>query len=263
MLALAPIPSLRLQPIFASEFEMNAPFIRGRRRKQRGIALAELALAVALTAVLYMSISPLIIRSEDVGVAKSAATDYTAFRAAASAHFLSNRGAYDAAMKDGTGAAALCKVGVAADGSGGTVVNSTTMHRCAVDASMFHFLQALPSSVSNKNRYGETWVAIFKQVYDTQAVPAPTGAVEMYIVSARVDGVATLVASDPRAYEEAITASGFVSGQGGVVPDADRSTCVASRAKGTYQACGSGWKANLADFLESGEVTSFASRLSN
>ena len=237
-------------------------FTRGRS-PQRGIALVEMALAVALTAILYMTVSPLIIKSQDVSVAKSVATDYTAFRAAVSAHFQSNRSAYEAAMTSGTDANKLCKVGVNPDGTGGTVVNSTTMHRCAIDVSMLRFLQVLPSNVSAKNRYGETWVAIFKQVYDTAPTPAPTGAVEMFIVSARVDGVATLVASDPRSYDEAITASGFVSGQGGVIPDADRSTCIARRATGTYQACGPGWKANLADFLEPSEVTKFSTRLSN
>lgn len=232
-------------------------------KRQRGIALAELALAVGLTAIIYLSVAPLLIKSQDVNVAKGVANDYTAFRAAAAAHFQSNRSAYDAAMSAGTDADKLCKVGVNADGSGGTVVNSTTMHRCAIDVSMLRYLQALPSNVATRNRYGETWVAIFKQVYDNAATPAPTGAVEMFVVSARVDGTAPLVPSDPRAYDEATTAAGFVSGQGGVVPDADRSTCIASRAAGKFEACGPGWKANLADFLEPSEVTSFASRLSN
>lgn len=237
--------------------------LRSSGQRQRGIALMEMALAVGLAALIYLSIGPLIIKSQDVSVAKSVATDYTAFRAAASAHFQSNRGAYEAAMSAGTDADKLCKVGVNADGTGGTVVNSTTMHRCAIDVSMLRFLQALPSNVADRNRYGETWVAIFKQVYDNAPTPAPTGAVEMFIVSARVDGTAPAVPSDPRAYDEAMTASGFVSGQGGVVPDADRSTCVASRAAGKYEACGPGWKANLADFLEPSEVTAFSSRLSN
>lgn len=236
---------------------------RSLRAGQQGIALAEMALAVSLAAIMYVMVAPLIIKSQDVGVAKSVATDYTAFRAAASAHFQSNRGAYEAAMSAGTDANKLCKVGVNADGTGGTVVNSTTMHRCAIDVSMLRFLKALPSNVAVRNRYGETWVAIFKQVYDTAPTPAPTGAVEMFIVSARVDGVAPLMPSDPRAYDEAITASGFVNGQGGVIPDSDRSTCVASKAANKFEACGPGWKANLADFLEPSEVSAFANRLSN
>ena len=242
---------------------MRVSWMAPRRKTQRGIALAEMALAVALTAIIYLSVSPLIIKSQDVNVAKSVATDYTAFRAAATAHFQSNRSAYEAAMSAGTDANKLCKVGVNTDGSGGTVVNSTVMHRCVIDVSMLRYLQALPSNVAARNRYGETWVAIFKQVYDNATPPAPTGAVELFVVSARVDGVAPLVPSDPRAYDEAMTASGFVSGQGGVIPDADRSTCVASRAAGKYEACGAGWKANLADFLEADEVTAFSSRLSN
>lgn len=252
-----------LPPIFVKELDVSKVRTTNGRRKQGGMALAELALAVGLTSMIMMAMSPLIVRSMDARKARSVAEDYTAFRAAASAHFQSNRSAYDAAMSAGTDADKLCKVGVNADGTGGTVVNSTTMHRCVIDASMLRYLKALPAGVSTTNRYGETWVAIFKQIYDSAPTPAPTGGVEMYVVSARVDGTAPAVEPDPRAHDEAITASGFVGGQGGIIPDADRSTCVASRTAAKFEACGSGWKANLADFLEPSEVTAFASRLSN
>lgn len=231
-------------------------------RSQKGVALIEIALALALVTLLFASFGPLFLKNQTASNAKLVALEHTAFKNAASAHFQSNRSAYISAMQDGTGADKLCKVGVLPDGTGGAVVVSDTLHRCAVDASMLKYLGAIPSSTPDKNRYGETWVAIFKAAYNNEVPPVATGGVEMWVVSAKVDGTSGSVAANAELYDEAKTAASFTGGQGGVIPDADRSTCVASRAMGKFEACGAGWRSNLSDFLEASEVAAFAARLS-
>ena len=69
--------------------------------------------------------------------------------------------------------------------------------------------------------------------------------------------------ANARRYQTARIAAGYLGGNGGTVPDTDREVCVAKRAAATYQACGDGWKANLADFISAAELTLFANRLPN
>lgn len=234
------------------------------RSRQLGASMLEVALAVVLISVIFMGMTPLILKNQDVTVAKSISQSYTQFWTAASAHFEANRSAYISAMTDGTGADQLCKVNVdSMTGAGGEETYSADVHRCALDTSMLKFVSALPASVSDTNAYGERWVAIYKLVYDQQSPPQPTGGVEQLVVSAAVHGQELTFAPSTSTYDRALTAAGFTSGSAGVVPDADRSTCVASRSSGVFEACGSGWRINLADYLSAAELQAFANRLMN
>lgn len=235
-----------------------------QKSRQRGLALTEIMLGTAIVALLAYTAAPLLVRSLDDRSSKATADDFGIFQEAAAAHFKANRSAYESAMKDGTGAANLCKVGVnPTDGSGGLQANNTTLHTCAIDATMLRFLQALPIQVHANNRYGEQWVAIFKQVYTTVAPIQPTGGVEMLVVSAQVTGTPSVVAPDPRRFSEAVNAADFTGGNGGFIPDADRSTCVVSKTASIYQACGNGWKVNLADFISPTQLATFSNRVTN
>lgn len=230
--------------------------------KQKGFALQEALLAVALMSVVLGLFAPVIMRNSDDIAAKATADDFGMFQKAASAHFLSNRAAYVAAMTDGTNAASICKINVdPGTGAGGIVANNTTLHTCAIDGSMLSFLQALPDNVKKVNRYGESWVAIYKLQYTKIAPIAPTGGVEMLVVSANVNGAPTTVAPDARRYSEARTAAEFAGG--GVIPEADRAVCKVSRTSSIYQACGNGWLVNLADFISPAELAQFGSRIQN
>lgn len=232
-----------------------------RRDSQHGIALADILLAVAVTGLIVAGSMPLLARNSDDLAAKALADDLKAFKAVAEEHFKSNRAAYEAAMTDGTGASTLCRIGVnPVDGSGGTVANSTTLHTCAIDGTMLRFLKVLPATIRPRNAYGESWVAVYRLVYDGTT---PTGGVEAIFASASTDGSATAVPAHARRYQTARIAAGYLGGNGGVVPDTDREVCVAKRAVATYQACGDGWKANLADFVNPAQLTVFANRLSN
>ena len=219
-------------------------------------------LATVLIGLLSAMAIPMLVRSLDDRAAKATADDYSIFNSAVSAHFLANRAAYVAAMTDGTGADTLCKVGVnPATGAGGLQANNPALHTCAIDGSMLKYLQALPTMVRDANRYGEQWVAIFKLSYTTVAPIAPTGGVEMLVVSAAVTTGGDSVPPDARRYSEANTAAGFTGGNGGVIPDADRSTCVVNKTASIYQACGNGWKVNLSDFISPAQLGAFSNRI--
>lgn len=236
---------------------------RGRRGSQGGWALMETMLALVIVGMVAAGSAQLLMDQADQAQAKAVASDFSAFQSAAGDLFIWKRQEFIAAMKDGTGADSLCRVNVNADGSGGVSALSLNLHRCAFDTSLMRTMNMLPSSVPLDNTYGERWVAILKLQYDNASPPASTGNVEMVVVSARVDGVAPAAPADGRVFGRALTAAGFAAGQGGVVPDADRSTCVASRQGGKYEACGAGFRVDLQQFLEPAEVAAFASRLSN
>lgn len=231
-------------------------------KSANGFALHEILLGTAIVSILAVMTAPLLVETIDERSAKATADDFSNFQKAAASHFTANRSAYEAAMLDGTGAANLCKVGVnPSDGSGGILANNTTLHTCAVDGSMLRFLQALPTQVGLNNRYGEQWVAIFKQVYTTVAPIQPTGGVEMLVVSAQVSGVPSVVSKDKRRFMEAVSAADYANGGGGVIPDADRSTCIVSKSASLYEACGNGWKVNLSNFISPTQLATFANRV--
>ena len=253
------------------------------RQAQRGFAMQDLMLSLAIVGVMTVAAIPLMVKNTDEVKAKETADDWSTFNGIASAHFLANRDAYMAAMKDGTNADKLCRVGAdPATGTGGVQSNDTTLHTCAIDGTMYKYFKVLPDNIKSTNRYGESWVAIFRQVYDAGAPPVPTGGVELIIVSANTSpgvlagGAAPAVAADPRRYEEITSSATYAGGSGGVIPDSNRSTCVASRAasngtradgtygalpNNTFQACGNGWRANLSDFISPAQLATFSNRL--
>lgn len=225
-----------------------------------GFALTDLLLAVAIFGLIMAGAMPLINRASDDNGARAAADELKVFQAAAMEHFKSNRTAYEAAMANGTGASSLCKVGVASDGTGGTTANDTTLHTCAVDVSMLRYLNALPATFKSKNVYGEQWVAIHRLEY---ASGVPTGSVGTLVVSAAVSTGGAAVPANTRRYQVAKTGSLELGSGGLVVPDTDRETCVAKRATTTYEACGDGFKLNLADYISAASLTTFSNRLPN
>ena len=225
-----------------------------------GFALAEMLLAAAVVGLIIASAMPMLNRMADDRASTQTAEEMKAFQEVAVAHLRANRADYEAAMTNGTGAASLCKIGVASDGSGGTTANDTTLHTCATDVSMLLYLKALPSTFKLKNAYGEQWVAIHRQVYDGATY---TGGIETLVVSAAVTTGGSALPANNRRYQKAQAAAHASGGSAGVVPDTDRETCVAKRASTTYQICGDGWKVNLADYITAAQLTAFGNRLPN
>ncbi len=230
-------------------------------RHAGGFALFDLLLAAAVAGLLIAGIMPFMSRAtEDLG-SKAIADQLNLFKAGAQAHFQANRAAYDAAMKDGTGAANLCKIGVnVTDGTGGTVANDTTLHTCAIDGTMLKYLQALSAGFPANNAYGEQWVVIYRQMWSGGQ---PTGSDEAFFASAAITSGGGAVAANDRRFHIAVNAGSAFGSGGGAVPDTDRGVCIAQRSSSTYQACGDGWKINLGDFVSSTQLTTFANRLTN
>ena len=233
-------------------------------KRQTGNMLMEALLALAIIGMIASAALPMLKAGQIEESARAVADDMSSFQRIAAQHFISNRSAYEAAMKDGTGADKLCMVGVNPDtGAGGVQANSTTQHTCAIDGSMLKYLLAMPKDMNPTNRFGEAWVAVFRQIYDKETTPKPTGAVDMLVISAVVNGVAAPVVPDAERYSEVVSAATILGGTGGYLPDADRSTCVAQRATSKYEVCGNGWKVKLDDFISAADLTAFSNRLAN
>ena len=232
------------------------------KKSQSGNMLLESLLAVAIIGMIASAAVPMMKTGRIEESARAIADDMASFQALAAQHFISNRTAYEKAMADGTDANKLCKVGVNPEtGAGGTQANSTTQKTCAIDGLMLKYLMAMPKDMNLKNRFGESWVAIFRQVYDKATPPKPTGAVDMLVVSAVVSGTADAVLPDPDRYAEVVSAAAVLGGTGGYIPDADRSTCIAERETSKFEVCGNGWRVKLDDFLSAADLTAFSNRL--
>ncbi len=54
-----------------------------------------------------------------------------------------------------------------------------------------------------------------------------------------------------------------MGGMGGFVPVGTMGACTTARSTTTYEACGNGWKVNLANFVDASELTAFANALPN
>ena len=229
--------------------------------RQPGFALADLLLSVAAMGLILAAAMPLLARQGDELAAKSIADDLRLFRLGAEEHFRSNRAAYEAAMADGTGGGQLCRLGInPVDGSGGLQAYSTVLHTCAVDGTQLSYLGALPPELRPRNAYSESWVAIHRLV---DAGGTASAGVETLFVSAAVTSGGAAVPADARRWQIARSAATQLERGGGAVPDTDRSTCVARRVMSTYQACGDGWKADLAQFVNAAELGQFSNRLPN
>jgi len=66
-------------------------------------------------------------------------------------------------------------------------------------------------------------------------------------------------------YLELATVGEIMGGNGGVIPDKDRTTCKAVRSTSTYEACGTqgGWKVDLSKFISAVQLTTFSNNLPN
>ena len=231
-------------------------------RRQRGISMFEVMLGTALMGLVIAYAMAVDERAGDQTTGRADADAMTSFGNIAAEYFLSNRAGMNAAMQAGTSASTYCRMGVNADGSGGTTVNSTTKKTCALDATHLRANKLWPANMSVDARGGR-YVAIFRTIYDTQATPQPTGGVDMLIVLAPTSGALSPVTMDRRLTDEIQAGSAAMGGVGGFVPIGTLGACTANRASATYEACGNGWKISLSDFIDSAALTIFANALPN
>jgi prepilin-type N-terminal cleavage/methylation domain-containing protein len=235
---------------------------RSSLRLQQGMSLLEIIIAVGVLGTLMMLAARIEGRADRESDGRTAADAQVSFMNAAAQRFLDNRVAYENAMKDGTGAATLCRISVNADGSGGTQANSVSKHTCAFDTTYLRGKNVWPPNGSVDEADGR-YAVILRMVYDTQATPQPTGGDEALFVFMRPDGVLQPVIRDGQRLDETLSTMRAIGGMGGFVPVGNVGPCKSERLSSTYQACGNGWKVNLSDFVDAPQLATFANALPN
>ena len=195
---------------------------------------------------------------DDQAQGRADADALSSFSQLAAQFFISHRAAMEQAMDDGTDAGMFCRVGGAADGSGGTVANSSSKKTCALDASLLLVRGAWPAGMP-LDTFGGRYVAIFRRIYD--AGGAATGGTDMLTVLAALDGTLQAARPDARRLEQLAAAQATLGGMGGVVPAGTLGDCVASRASASFEVCGNGWRVRLSDFVDPPQLSIFTAAL--
>lgn len=232
------------------------------RRRQRGMSIFEISLGTALMGLVIAYAMTINTRAGDQDAGRRDADSLSSFANMAAEYYTANRTAIDAAMRAGTLASTYCRLDVAADGTGGTTAYSSTLKTCAIDPTLLRARNLWPAGMSVEARGGR-YVAIFRTIYDTQATPQPTGGVEVLIALAQTSGTLSPVTLNNRLTDEVQAGMTALGGVGGYVPIGTMGACKALRSSAAYEACGNGWKVNLANFVDAAQLTVFANALPN
>jgi hypothetical protein len=228
----------------------------------KGTVMIEIILGVIFMGAVLVAVL-LLTRSNDVKAdARSEGQSLGEFRQAASNFFRANRSVIETAMADGTGADQWCRIGVAADGTGGTQTSSITKHTCAFDASLMAAKGLWPNGLATGTR-DSRFVVIFRQIYHSTTPTMATGDVDALFVLSPLNGALepSVVTSDT--VDQLTAAKSAGGGAGGYVPLGRMGACTVQASSTTYEACGNGWKVNLSDFLDSAQISAMADSLPN
>lgn len=226
-------------------------------KNQNGSLMVELLIGLAIAGAVLGFVLRNGAQADSQTTGRMRADTLSSFQQLAEQYFSNNRDDIEAAMAgDVAKAAAHCRINVAADGSGGTVTMNTTKHTCAFDSTLLRakglWTAGMNVNVTGANRY----VAIFRQLMSTDAVPVPTGTDEMLVVMAQLSGAGDVMTSGSvtfngdasKAIQEAKASMDALGGPGGYVPPGkDTGPCQYNAT--TKQTCGNGWTVTLSDFL--------------
>lgn len=226
-----------------------------RMNRQCGFSLIEMVVAVGLMALLLggaMRWQSLRMQQE---LGEREADNLAQFQYFVSAYFMQNRDAMLTAMWAGTDAAKHCRVGataynVATDTfTGGTTARSATLKTCAIDEIFLNFKGYWKGNVAATTE--PRYVAIFKRRSSNSteaeafiAKMSPTGALS------GIDNI-----------DRALAMQGKLGSRAGYMPIGTSGPCVSTKT--TPQACGASWTVNLADFIDSTQLTTVKSVLPN
>lgn len=230
-------------------------------RKQKGMALLEIVLAVAVVAPVGAYAVYQLNQSLEASKGQQNAERTMDFTELAKNYYLANAVGMRAAMLDGTGASTLCRLAVdplsATPQSTGIQSNSTTLHTCAVDVAVLKWKKIAPATFPDVNLSGQKMVAIFRRIYDTSVNPAtPTDNVELLSVGASAATGSADYAPASRGVvgtmDPLIRDALAMGASGGVIPDADRQLCKwLDSDPNQREACGAqgGWRVKLSEFV--------------
>lgn len=228
-----------------------------RIRKEAGIGLVEVIIGLAIAGALLGYMLRMNTRAESQTTGRAQADQLASFQQLAAQFFVSNRNDFDTAMGGDTSMSSkYCLINVADDGTGGTDTMNATKHTCAFDSTLLRAKSLWPSGMNYNATSANRYVAIVRQIMSTDAVPAPTGAVELLVVMAQLDtagnvrtsGTVTFSGDAAKAIQEAKASMDALGGTGGYIPPGkDVGPCQYNAT--TKQVCGNGWTVKLDDFL--------------
>jgi hypothetical protein len=229
-----------------------------RLRNSAGFSLMEAIIGIALAGVFLTASMGLMNRNGAQQYGQSLADAQASFHQAAGQYYIAFRSDIDAALDgDTTKAGTYCKVNVnPADGSDGTATYNTSKRTCAFDTTMLATKKYWPTgSPYNLPGNAGRFVAILRRVTDSGG--SPTQAAEMLIVQAALDNSGNVMTSGSVGFpaedkgkwmdkmKGAMTALGASGGF--IPPGSDYGGCQYNSTK--KEACGNGWKVDLASFL--------------
>lgn len=226
-----------------------------KNSRQSGFSLIEMVVAVGLMAALLAGAMrwQSIRMQQELG--EREADNLAQFQYFISAYFMQNRDAMLAAMWDGTDAAKHCRVGatsydLATDTfTGGVTTRSSTLKTCAIDERFLNFKGYWKGNVAAAN--APRYVAIFKRRSDSS-----TDA-EAFIAKMSPTGALTQIDNMDRA----LAMQGKLGSRSGFMPIGQAGPCTSTKTN--PQACGSSWTVNLADFIDSTQLTTVKTVLPN
>ncbi|WP_130537715.1 type II secretion system protein [Thiomicrorhabdus indica] len=218
---------------------------------QKGMAMLEMVAALSVVALLMTSVLQM---NETMSIKSSAALEsdnLATFQNSAAQYFLNHRTGITQAMTDGTDANKYCQIHATGidsatdELSGGVATFNTTLHTCAFDAYALKQRNLWPLELPPIT--SDHYVAIFRQIF-TEGVDGilgtaddePTNEVDMLVVLASFDGDQALIEAD---FEKSLETRKLLGATAGIVPGSDLVACNAG------EACGSGWKLDLNEFI--------------
>jgi prepilin-type N-terminal cleavage/methylation domain-containing protein len=226
-----------------------------KNKSQSGFSLVEMVVAVGLMALLLGGALrwQSILMQQEIG--EKEADGMAQFQYFVSAYFMQNRDAMLEAMWDGTDAAKHCRVGATAYDSatdtftGGSTARSATLKTCAIDERFLSYKGFWTGAVAGAA--DPRYVAIFKRRSDTS-----TDA-EAFIAKMSPSGALSQVSNIDRA----LAMQGKLGSRAGYMPIGAAGPCVSTKT--TPQACGASWTVNLADFIDSAQLSTVKTVLPN
>ncbi len=223
---------------------------------QRGFSMVEVMIGLALTGTILAFALTMTTRADDQTTGRNKADLQLSFQQLAAQYFIANRTDIELAMAGDAAMTAIhCRLNVAADGSGGDVAANSTKRTCAFDATLLRAQGLWPSGLSVNAMGNGRYVAVFRQIMSTDAVPVPTGADDVLFVHAPLSGgnvmtsgTITFSGDAKRAIEEIEAGMAAMGGGSGFIPPGkDHGNCQYNAT--TKQVCGAGWAVSLSDFI--------------
>ena len=222
--------------------------------QQAGNSLLELILSLGVMAVISMSVVIMNSKAQSQEKGRLASDAIQSFTQLAAQYFIANRSALESVMSgaaDPSLAPGSCAINITSSNTSGVPTANPSQHTCTIDATLLQAKGLWPLSMPI-NQGSHRYVAIFHQL---PSADASSSADEVLVLVAEVQngviktqGSAVYTAPLTEFVEQTAASLASLGAQGGFIPPGkDFGTCRYNTQ--IKEACGQGWKVNLADFL--------------